>query len=154
MGIFEKIKNGLSKTRKNITGLFDSFTGANDEFFDELEETLITADLGVDLAVSTVDQLRANVKAGGIRGGGFVRVVVGGGFRVPLPPGPCRELWKAFIRAMCMEAPEAPLWVSVGAGGEIGGFCVPRIPGMVSAPRARYVELPARPGFEHPPGIP
>ena len=46
MGIFEKIKNGLSKTRKNITGLFDSFTGANDEFFDELEETLITADLG------------------------------------------------------------------------------------------------------------
>ena len=73
MGIFEKIKNGLSKTRKNITGLFDSFTGANDEFFDELEETLITADLGVDLAVSTVDQLRANVKAGGIRGGEDIR---------------------------------------------------------------------------------
>ena len=69
MGIFEKIKNGLSKTRKNLTGIFDSFTGANDEFFDELEETLITADLGVDLAVSTVDQLRSSVKAGGIRGG-------------------------------------------------------------------------------------
>ena len=68
MGIFEKIKNGLSKTRKNITGIFDSFTGFNDEFFDELEETLILADLGAELAVSTVDRLRDRVKAGGIRG--------------------------------------------------------------------------------------
>ena len=68
MGIFEKIKNGLSKTRKNITGLFDSFTGFNDEFFDELEETLILADLGAEKAVATVDKLRERVKAGGIRG--------------------------------------------------------------------------------------
>ena len=73
MGLFEKIKNGLSKTRKNLTGIFDSLTGANDEFFDELEETLITADLGVDLAVSTVENLRASVKAGGIRGGEDIR---------------------------------------------------------------------------------
>ena len=68
MGIFEKIKNGLSKTRKNITGLFDSFTGFNDEFFDELEETLLLADLGAEKAVATVDKLRERVKAGGIRG--------------------------------------------------------------------------------------
>ncbi len=73
MGIFEKIKNGLSKTRKSLTGIFDSFTGANDEFFDELEETLITADLGVDLAVSTVDRLRAKVKSEGIRGAEDIR---------------------------------------------------------------------------------
>ena len=69
MGFFEKIKNGLSKTKKNLTGLFDSFTGANDEFFDELEETLIMADLGAELAVETVDQLRDIVKENGIRGG-------------------------------------------------------------------------------------
>ncbi len=73
MGIFEKIKNGLSKTRKSLTGIFDSFTGANDEFFDELEETLITADLGVDLAVSTVDRLRTKVKSEGIRGAEDIR---------------------------------------------------------------------------------
>ncbi len=73
MGIFEKIKNGLSKTRRNITGLFDSFTGANDEFFDELEETLITADLGVDLAVSTVEELRGVVRSGGLRGAEEIR---------------------------------------------------------------------------------
>ena len=69
MGFFEKIKNGLSKTKKNLTGLFDSFTGANDEFFDELEETLIMADLGAELAVETVDRLREVVKENGIRGG-------------------------------------------------------------------------------------
>ncbi len=78
MGIFEKIKNGLSKTRRSLTGIFDSFTGANEEFFDELEETLITADLGVDLAVSTVDELRSVVKSGGIRGADGVREALAG----------------------------------------------------------------------------
>ena len=73
MGIFEKIKNGLSKTRKSLTGIFDSFTGANDEFFDELEETLITADLGVDLSVASVDRLRESVKAQGLRGAEEIR---------------------------------------------------------------------------------
>ena len=73
MGIFEKIKNSLSKTRKSLTGIFDSFTGANDEFFDELEETLITADLGVDLAISSVEKLRGSVKAGGLRGAEEIR---------------------------------------------------------------------------------
>ena len=73
MGFFEKIKNGLSKTKKNLTGLFDSFTGANDEFFDELEETLIMADLGAELAVETVDKLRDIVKENGIRGGEAIK---------------------------------------------------------------------------------
>ena len=72
MGFFEKIKTGLAKTRNNITaqlvGIFDSFTGANDEFFEELEETLIMADLGVELAADTVEKLRQKVKKEGIRG--------------------------------------------------------------------------------------
>jgi fused signal recognition particle receptor len=72
MGFFEKIKTGLTKTRNNITaqlvGMFDSFTGANEDFFEELEETLIMADLGVQLATDTVEQLRQKVKKEGIRG--------------------------------------------------------------------------------------
>jgi fused signal recognition particle receptor len=72
MGFFEKIITGLTKTRNNITaqlvGMFDSFTGANEEFFEELEETLIMADLGVQLATDTVEQLRQKVKKEGIRG--------------------------------------------------------------------------------------
>lgn len=73
MGLFEKIKNGLTKTRKSLTGLFDSFTGVNDEFYDELEETLILADVGAELAVETVDKLRTIVKAEGIRGADEIR---------------------------------------------------------------------------------
>ncbi len=77
MGFFGKIKEGLSKTRSNITnqlhGMFDSFTGANDEFFDELEETLITADVGVELAMDCVEKLREEVKKNGLRGAEEIR---------------------------------------------------------------------------------
>ena len=73
MGFFSKIKEGLAKTRNNISnqlhGMFDSFTGANDEFFDELEETLILADVGVEIATDCVDKLCEIVKKNGIRGG-------------------------------------------------------------------------------------
>lgn len=73
MGFFSKIKEGLAKTRNNISnqlhGMFDSFTGANDEFFDELEETLILADVGVEIATDCVEKLRETVKKNGIRGG-------------------------------------------------------------------------------------
>ncbi|NMA24385.1 MAG: signal recognition particle-docking protein FtsY [Clostridiales bacterium] len=62
MGFFDKIREGLDKTRKNIsvqlTGMFASFTGANEEFFEELEETLILADLGVETVEKAVTKLR------------------------------------------------------------------------------------------------
>ncbi len=76
MKFFDKIKNGLSKTRKNLTGLLDSFTGANDEFFDELEESLILADMGAELAVSTVDELRERAKHEGLHGGEEIRAAL------------------------------------------------------------------------------
>ena len=51
MGFFEKIKNSLIKTKTamaaTIGGIFDSLTGANEEFFEELEESMILADMGV-----------------------------------------------------------------------------------------------------------
>lgn len=72
MGFFEKIKAGLtasgSSFTKKLKGMFDAFTGANDEFFEELEETLITADLGVELSMSAVEKLRQRVKDNGLRG--------------------------------------------------------------------------------------
>ena len=72
MAFFDKIKQGLSKTRKNISvqlqSMFDSFTGANDEFFEELEETLIMADLGAELALRSVDHLREVTRQRGLRG--------------------------------------------------------------------------------------
>lgn len=77
MGFFEKLKAGLSASGDSLTkklhGMFDAFTGANDDFFDELEETLITADLGVTLASDTVEVLRDRVKSKGLRGADAIR---------------------------------------------------------------------------------
>ena len=66
MGFFEKIKSGLSKTRQamesSLGGIFTGFSAIDDDFYDELEESLILADLGVDTAVKAVDMLRDRVK--------------------------------------------------------------------------------------------
>ena len=66
MGFFEKIKNGLKKTRTAIAstlgGVFSSFTGANDEFYEELEESMILADIGVETSCKAVERLRERVK--------------------------------------------------------------------------------------------
>lgn len=71
MGIVSKLKQGLAKTTKNVSaklsGLLAAFTGADDEFFDELEETLIMADLGAQTAGSVVETLRAMAKEEGFR---------------------------------------------------------------------------------------
>ena len=60
MGFFEKIKNGLTKTRNAFTGLFAGEYEVDDEFYDELEERMILADLGVDIALKSVERLRTD----------------------------------------------------------------------------------------------
>jgi fused signal recognition particle receptor len=77
LGIFSRLKESLSKTTKNVSaqlsGMFAAFTGANDEFFEELEETLILADLGAQTAVSAVEALREVSKREGYRTGEQIR---------------------------------------------------------------------------------
>ena len=72
MGFFERIKNGLKKTRSamaaTLGGLFDSFTGANEEFYEELEESMILADMGVETSCKAVELLRQRVKEEKLRG--------------------------------------------------------------------------------------
>lgn len=67
MGFFEKIKNGLKKTRtamaSTLGGIFSAFTGADEEFYEELEESMILADLGVETSCKAVERLRERVKA-------------------------------------------------------------------------------------------
>ncbi len=66
MGFFDKIKNGLKKTRtamaSTLGGIFSAFTGANDEFYEELEESMILADIGVETSCKAVELLRERVK--------------------------------------------------------------------------------------------
>jgi len=66
MGFFDKIKNGLTKTRDALSntlgGVFSGFSEIDDDFYDELEECLILADLGVSTACKAVEKLRKTVK--------------------------------------------------------------------------------------------
>ena len=67
MGFFDKLKSGLGKTRESfsdkLNSVFKVFTKIDEEFFDELEEALITADLGVETSVFVIEELRRNVKS-------------------------------------------------------------------------------------------
>lgn len=70
MGIFSKIKAGLQKTKTTISGgltsLINSFTKIDEDFFEELEELLVTSDVGVETSVQICDELRMRVKRDGI----------------------------------------------------------------------------------------
>ncbi|NTV90344.1 MAG: signal recognition particle-docking protein FtsY [Clostridiales bacterium] len=66
MGFFDKLKEGLQKTRKGITERIDqvlvSFGKVDEDLFDELEEILITSDIGIDSAMAIMQGLRKRVK--------------------------------------------------------------------------------------------
>lgn len=66
MGFFEKLGQGLKKTRDSIFGTIADMVSAGeitDELYDELEEQLILADTGAGVAVQLVDELRARVRS-------------------------------------------------------------------------------------------
>lgn len=69
MGIFERLKKGLAKTNTQLASMFDSFTGVNEEFYEELEESLILADLGAKTAMEAIERLRVHVREHALRGG-------------------------------------------------------------------------------------
>jgi len=66
MGFFDKIKEGLTKTRNALSNtlgsVFSGFSEIDDDFYDELEECLILADLGVETATKATDRLRKAVR--------------------------------------------------------------------------------------------
>ena len=71
MGFFEKLKSGLKKTKDSMIGkierLLNSFTKIDEELFEELEDTLITSDIGVNTSTKICDLLRDRVKQDGIK---------------------------------------------------------------------------------------
>ena len=66
MGFFDKIKSGMAKTRSALSNtlgsVFSGFSQIDDDFYDELEECLILADLGVETATKATERLRKTVK--------------------------------------------------------------------------------------------
>ena len=69
MGFFDKITAGLKKTRDSLMGRLEDiaagFTRVDEDFFDELEETLILADVGVPVTERVMEELRNRVKHAG-----------------------------------------------------------------------------------------
>lgn len=70
-GFFNRLKEGLSKTRNNIVkgidSVFSGFSSIDDDFYEELEEILIMGDIGVNAAGDILERLREQVKEKHIR---------------------------------------------------------------------------------------
>ena len=66
MGFFDKLKNGLGKTRNSfgdkINSVFSNFRKVDEELLEELEEILIMSDIGVDTSVEIIGRLRNRIK--------------------------------------------------------------------------------------------
>ena len=66
MGFFEKLKQGLAKTKdafvSKINNLFRAFSRVDEEMMEELEEILITADIGVEVTENVLDALRDRIQ--------------------------------------------------------------------------------------------
>ena len=66
MGFFDKIKAGMAKTRDALSNtlgsVFSGFSEIDDDFYDELEESLILADLGVETATKATEALRKTIR--------------------------------------------------------------------------------------------
>ena len=66
MGFFEKLKQGMNKTKSSfdekINNIFKSFKKVDEDFLDELEEILIMSDIGMDTSVQIINNLRNRIK--------------------------------------------------------------------------------------------
>lgn len=70
MSFFQKIKDGLAKTRENVSNkiesIINSFTKIDEDFFEELEEMLILSDVGVETSSEICSKLRVEIKKHGL----------------------------------------------------------------------------------------
>lgn len=80
MGFFDKLKEGLKKTKNSVMGQVDeilkSFGKVDEDLLEELEEAMICADMGVEVASAMIDELRERIKAEKIRDTDGVRAAL------------------------------------------------------------------------------
>ena len=66
MGFFDKLKQGLSKTKESfnekINNVFSNFRKVDEELLEELEEALIMSDIGMETSVEIIDNVRTRIK--------------------------------------------------------------------------------------------
>ena len=76
MGLFKRIANALKKTRESISRKFDALLSGgelNEDFYEELEDVLISSDIGAQASIEIVDELRIYARKNKIRNGNDVR---------------------------------------------------------------------------------
>ena len=80
MGFFDKIRQGLQKTRASLSNgvnsIINSFTRIDEDLFEELEEILVMADIGVNTATAICDSLRKKIKEQGIKDPQEIRILL------------------------------------------------------------------------------
>lgn len=79
MGLFKKIANALKKTKEAISRKFDALLSGgelNDEFYEELEDVLISSDVGAKASIEIVDELRVYARKNKIRTANDVRLAL------------------------------------------------------------------------------
>lgn len=66
MGFFDKLKNGLNKTKASIddkiNNVFSNFRKVDEELLEELEEALIMSDIGIETSTKIIENLRTTIK--------------------------------------------------------------------------------------------
>ncbi|NLG18682.1 MAG: signal recognition particle-docking protein FtsY [Fibrobacter sp.] len=67
MSLFSRLKEGLSKTRSQLTSIVGGESRFDEQFFESLEDALIAADVGMELSSEIVDDLRERIREDGIR---------------------------------------------------------------------------------------
>ena len=67
MGFFQRLKEGLKKTSDSIVSVFSKTVEIDEDFYDELEETLISADMGFETTERVIDELREKVEELGLK---------------------------------------------------------------------------------------
>ena len=76
-GFFRRLKEGLTKTRDNIVSGFDNifsgYSSIDDDFYDEIEETLIMGDIGINATNSIIEDLKQKVEEQGIHDPGLCK---------------------------------------------------------------------------------
>ena len=80
MGFFDKLKSGLGKTKSSMSdkmnNVFSVFRKVDEDLLDELEEVLITSDIGVETSMKIIDELRHKIKHDNIKDEEEVKVAL------------------------------------------------------------------------------
>lgn len=80
MGFFDKLKEGLSKTKSSmdekINGVLSSFRKVDEDLLEELEEALIMSDIGMDTSLEIISRLRSRIKKENIKEAEEVKIAL------------------------------------------------------------------------------